>query len=220
MVLHARAWPGRRQGCPNTRGVTFPPVATAPKSHGHGGQSGRGYGIAVALGGGVHRPYSTPVSGGRAINLTTLLSLSACLTLIAAIYGSVGKASASGFLAVMGLFGLAPETIKPTALVLNLLVSSVVAVRCARAGHFSSKLLWPFLLLSIPAAFVGGWLTLPAVVFNRLLGVLLVLAGVPFFRGKPPASSTISPLSAAIAMAAGARSACCPVSRAWVAASC
>ena len=84
----------------------------------------------------------------------------------------------------------------------------------------STPELWPFLLLSIPAAFVGGWLTLPAVVFNRLLGVLLLLAGVPFFRGKPPAPSTISPLSAASAMATGARSACCPVSRAWVAASC
>ena len=123
--------------------------------------------------------------------------------LIAALYGSVGQAGASGFLAVMGLFGLAPETIKPTALVLNLLVSSVVAVRFARAGHFSWGLLWPFLVLSIPAAFLGGWWSLPVAVFNRLLGVLLLLAGVPFFRGKPPAPATISPPSAVGAMAAG-----------------
>lgn len=103
----------------------------------------------------------------------------------------------------MGLFGLAPETIKPSALVLNLLVSSVVAFRFARAGHFSWRLLRPFLLLSIPAAFLGGWWNLPVAVFNRLLGVLLLLAGVPFFRGKAPDSATISPPSLPSAMAVG-----------------
>jgi uncharacterized membrane protein YfcA len=70
------------------------------------------------------------------------LPLCAALALIAGFYGSVGQAGASGFLAVMGLFGLAPATLRPTALALNLLVSSVVAIRFARAGHFS----WPLLL--------------------------------------------------------------------------
>jgi hypothetical protein len=45
----------------------------------------------------------------------------------------------------MGLFGLAPATIKPTALLLNLLVSSVMAVHFGRAGQFSWPLLRPFL---------------------------------------------------------------------------
>lgn len=101
--------------------------------------------------------------------------LCACLALIAALYGSVGQAGASGFLAVMGLFGLAPATIKPSALVLNLLVSGVVAFRFARAGHFSWTLLRPFLLLSIPAAFLGGWVSLPVAAFNRLLGGVAVV---------------------------------------------
>jgi uncharacterized membrane protein YfcA len=92
---------------------------------------------------------------GPAIDLATLVPLCAALALIAGLYGSVGQAGASGFLAVMGLFGLAPATLRPTALVLNLLVSSVVAMRFARAGHFSWPLLRPFLLLSMPAAFMG-----------------------------------------------------------------
>lgn len=103
----------------------------------------------------------------------------------------------------MGLFGLAPETIKPSALVLNLLVSSVVAFRFARAGHFSWRLLRPFLLLSIPAAFLGGWWNLPVAVFNRLLGLLLLLAGLPFFFGKPPAPEHLSPPLPPAAIAAG-----------------
>lgn len=131
------------------------------------------------------------------------MPLCAGLALIAALYGSVGQAGASAFLALMGLFGLAPATIKPTALVLNLLVSSVVAVRFRRAGHFSWPLLRPFLLLSVPAAFLGGWWSLPEAVFNRLLGVLLLIAGLPFLRGRAPVLGHVVPPSAPAAMAAG-----------------
>jgi len=143
------------------------------------------------------------MSWERSIEPLTLLTLCSGLLLIAALYGSVGQAGASGFLAVMGLFGLAPATIKPTALVLNLLVSSVVAARFARAGHFSWPLLRPFLLLSIPAAFLGGWWSLPVAVFNRLLGVLLLIAGLPFFRGKAGAPEHSAPPTTPAAMAAG-----------------
>jgi uncharacterized protein len=107
------------------------------------------------------------------LTATTLLLFCASLALIAALYGSVGQAGASGFVAAMALFGFAPVIIKPTALVLNVLVSSVVAFRFARAGHFSWPVLWPFLLASVPTAYIGGYLTLPAGVFDLLLGVLL-----------------------------------------------
>jgi uncharacterized membrane protein YfcA len=140
---------------------------------------------------------------GPPIELATLLPLCAALALIAGFYGSVGQAGASGFLAVMGLFGLAPATLRPTALVLNLLVSSVVAMRFARAGHFSWPLLRPFLLLSMPAAFLGGWWSLPVDVFQRLLGVLLLIAGLPFLRGRAPALGCVVAPAAPAAMAAG-----------------
>jgi len=134
---------------------------------------------------------------------TVLILFCATLTLVAILYGSVGQAGASGFVAVMALFSFAPEVIKPTALVLNVLVSSVVALRFGRAGHFSWSILWPFLIASIPAAWLGGYLTLPAQVFNPVLGVLLLVAGVPFFFRKASHATQVVPLPHLPAVLAG-----------------
>ena len=91
----------------------------------------------------------------------------------ALLYSSVGHAGASGYLAAMALFGLAPDVMKPTALVLNILVASITTVRFYRAGCFSWPLLWPFALGSIPASFVGGALHLPTEIYKPLVGVVL-----------------------------------------------
>ena len=77
------------------------------------------------------------------------------------LYSSVGHAGASGYLAVMALFGLAPEVMKPTALVLNILVALITASQFRRAGFFSWNIFWPFAVSSIPFAFIGGALSLP-----------------------------------------------------------
>jgi hypothetical protein len=53
------------------------------------------------------------------------LFLPAAIFAVALLYSSVGHAGASGYIAVMTLFGLAPTEIKPAALVLNLLVASI-----------------------------------------------------------------------------------------------
>ena len=82
--------------------------------------------------------------------LTTLIFLAALL------YSSVGHGGASGYLAAMALFNVQPDTMKPTALVLNLFVAGVGTFRYARAGCFAWNIFWPFALLSIPLAFVGG----------------------------------------------------------------
>lgn len=137
------------------------------------------------------------------LTATTLLLFCASLALIAALYGSVGQAGASGFVAAMALFGFAPVIIKPTALVLNVLVSSVVAFRFARAGHFSWPVLWPFLLASVPAAYIGGYLTLPAGVFDLLLGVLLVVAAMPLLLRRPGPQIAPRPVPRLWAIAAG-----------------
>ena len=83
-----------------------------------------------------------------------LVLLFLAVGLIAFLYSSVGHAGASGYIATMTLFGLAPTIIRPTALVLNILVASIGAFQFWRAGHFSWRLFWPFALLSIPAAFL------------------------------------------------------------------
>lgn len=94
----------------------------------------------------------------------------------ALLYSSVGHAGASGYLAAMALFSLPPAMMKPTALVLNLIVATVGTVRYARAGHFAWNVFWPFAVLSVPLAFVGGWLKLPVPAYKLVLGVVLLFA--------------------------------------------
>src|SRR5213078_238639 len=100
-----------------------------------------------------------------------LTLLCAAILIVAFLYSSVGHAGASGYIAVMTLFVLAPAAIKPTALVLNILVASITTWQFWRAGHFSWKLFWPFAVLSVPLAFVGGYLNLPTHIFKVLVGV-------------------------------------------------
>lgn len=119
-------------------------------------------------------------------HVTLELPLLACgILVIAFLYSSVGHAGASGYIAVMSLFGLAPAMIKPTALALNVLVASLASWQFWRAGHFSWKLFWPFALLSVPLAFVGGYVTLPTQAFKTLVGVVLLLSAVRLLIHPP-----------------------------------
>ena len=105
---------------------------------------------------------------------------------VAFLYSSVGHAGASGYIAVMSLFSMAPAAIKPTALVLNILVACLGSYQFWRAGHFSWCLFWPFAVLSIPCAFLGGYLNLPTHVFKIVIGIVLLLSAVRFLI-RPPA---------------------------------
>jgi uncharacterized membrane protein YfcA len=106
--------------------------------------------------------------------------LALCVFAVALLYSSVGHAGASGYLAVMSLFGVAPEVMKPTALALNILVATIGSVQFARAGHFSWPLFWPFALLAVPLAFIGGAVPLPAAAFKLLVGGVLIFSAVRF----------------------------------------
>src|ERR671922_88403 len=81
------------------------------------------------------------------MDTTHLVLLFLAIGLIASLYSSVGHAGASGYIATMTLFGIAPTIIRPTALVLNILVASIGTFQFWRAGYFSWKLFWPFALL-------------------------------------------------------------------------
>ncbi len=89
------------------------------------------------------------------------LSLAACMFLGAALYSSVGHAGASAYIAFMALFSVPPSVMRPTALTLNILVASFASYRYARAGYFRWRVVWPFLLGSVPFAFIGGGIQLP-----------------------------------------------------------
>lgn len=95
---------------------------------------------------------------------------------VAAIYASVGHGGASGYLAVLALTTLNKDQISSTALVLNLVVAGTAFIGFAQTHAFSWKLTWPFLLGSVPLAFVGGALKVSDRVYYLLLGVVLVAA--------------------------------------------
>jgi uncharacterized protein len=98
------------------------------------------------------------------------------LAVTAFLYASVGHGGASGYLAVMAFAGMAPDVMKPTALALNVVVAGIGSWKYLRAGAFDWKVFWPFAVVSIPMAWLGGALHLPAGVFKPLVGVALLFA--------------------------------------------
>ncbi len=135
------------------------------------------------------------------MQLEILFILSICL--VAFLYSSVGHGGASGYLALMALFGVEVALMKPSALILNLFVSSIAFIAFYRAGHFRARLLLPFVITSIPMAFLGASLEVPPELYKKILGVCLFLAALRIVirtgeNGDP------KKLSIPIALAAGA----------------
>ncbi|HEY4492764.1 MAG TPA: sulfite exporter TauE/SafE family protein, partial [Acidobacteriota bacterium] len=120
--------------------------------------------------------------------------------LLAMLYSSVGHAGASGYLAAMALFAISPPLMRPVALVLNILVATIAGVKFYRAGHFSWRLFWPFAITSIPFAYIGGTLTLPAPIYKIIVGVVLLYAGARLLLIAKPAEveSRVIPLIPAV----------------------
>ncbi len=132
-----------------------------------------------------------------------LVYMAVCIGIVAFLYSAVGHAGASGYIAVLTLFSMAPAAIKPTALILNILVACIGTVQFWRAGHFSWRLFWPFAILSIPCAFLGGYLNLPAHIFKLLIGVVLLLSALKFII-DPKEKSAIQPPSRPVSCGVGA----------------
>ena len=102
--------------------------------------------------------------------------LAALIFAIAGLYAAVGHGGSSGYQAAMALLGTETALMKPIALTLNILVSGIASWRFLRAGYFSWRVFLPFALSSVPMAFVGGQITLPAQYFKPLLGAVLLFA--------------------------------------------
>lgn len=126
------------------------------------------------------------------------------IVLIAFLYSSVGHAGASGYIAVLTLLGAAPEAVRPTALLLNILVAVVGSIQFIRAGHFNWRLFWPFAALAVPAAFLGGSLHIPAHLLRILLGVILLASAVRLVIRKGAEVENVKPPATAVALASGA----------------
>ncbi|MDG1731077.1 MAG: sulfite exporter TauE/SafE family protein [Algibacter sp.] len=98
------------------------------------------------------------------------------LPVVSFLYSSVGHGGASGYLALMALFSFAPESMKPTALLLNIFVAGISFYYYYKAGFFNKKLFFSFAIASIPLAYFGGTLEVDASIYKKILAVLLIFA--------------------------------------------
>lgn len=133
-----------------------------------------------------------------------LLTLSVLIFAAAVLYSSVGHAGASGYLAVMALLSVAPEAMKPTALVLNVLVATIGTVQFVRAGHFSFSFFWPFALGSIPFAAYGGYLKIEGDLYKQIVGVILILSALRMAFARKSEVEQTRPVNVVVRVAGGA----------------
>ncbi len=111
-----------------------------------------------------------------------VLLLAALIFIAAMLYSSVGHAGASGYLAAMAFMGVAPNVMKPTVFLLNILVAIVALIKYYRVGAFAWRLFLPLSLTSIPFAYLGGSINLPSHIYNPLVGIILIYsAGYSLF---------------------------------------
>ena len=102
------------------------------------------------------------------------------LFLVAFLYSSVGHGGASGYLALMAIFSISPDVMKPTALLLNLFVSLTSFIQFYRGKHFNWRIFLPFAIASVPMAFVGGLITVDDSIYKKILGLLLLIPIIRF----------------------------------------
>ena len=128
-------------------------------------------------------------------------------------YAAVGHGGASAYLAALALAGIAPAEMRPVALALNVLVSSLATWKFHRAGHFRWRLFWPFAAVAIPLAYVGGAITLPGQAYKILVGTVLVYAAWQLWRSaragdemrevRPPPLAAAMAIGGAMGLLAG-----------------
>lgn len=116
--------------------------------------------------------------------------------LVAFLYSAVGHGGASGYLALLSLHEIAPECMKPIALVLNLLVSGIAFIQFYRQGHFLWRLFLPIALFSVPMAYWGGLTPLKDIWYQRGLGIFLLVSVVMMLWPRRSETSILFPFSA------------------------
>lgn len=120
------------------------------------------------------------------------------LGLTAMLYASVGHGGASGYLAIMAFLGVSASVMRPTSLMLNVLVSTLATIAFIQAKCFRWNLLWPFILLSIPGAFLGGRWSLAQTSFMAMVGLTLLVAAVRMFLPQRDEPTRKPPIVCAI----------------------
>ena len=107
------------------------------------------------------------------------MGLLAILFLVTAIlYSSVGFGGGSTYLALLLIWGIPYSVFPVIALSCNIIVVSGNCFNYIRAGNLNLKLLIPYLIGSIPLAYIGGSLPIEKKLFEILLFLVLATAGI------------------------------------------
>jgi hypothetical protein len=133
-----------------------------------------------------------------------LVLLCSAIGMVALLYASVGHGGASGYIAIMALASLPATEIKPTALVLNILVSAIALFQFSRAGYFNWRTFWPFALTSIPCSFIGGMMKLPPHMLKTFLGIVLLYSALRLLSKQGMGEKPVTHPRYILAMAIGA----------------
>ena len=136
--------------------------------------------------------------------MSAAILIPALLLLIAFLYASVGHGGASGYIAVLTLFSISLQVYKPVVLVLNIIIASIAFIQFYRAGYFKWNLAWPFLITSIPAAFIGSQFKTSEHVYNMILGVALLFPIIRLLISSPSEKKQIKEVQLLPALAWGA----------------
>lgn len=113
--------------------------------------------------------------------MTDVILLIPLVFLAALLFSSVGHGGASAYLATFALIGMAPASMRPAALCLNVFVASITLYKFYRVQAFDWSLFWPIAFTSVPAAFLGGQMALSNPVYKTLVGLCLMFAAYTIF---------------------------------------
>lgn len=133
-----------------------------------------------------------------------LLLFCIALAVVAFLYSSVGHGGASGYLALMALFAVPIVVMKPSALLLNLFVSSISFLFYYKMNFFRPKLFYPFAIASIPAAFLGGYISLDSAIYKVILGIVLVFAALRLLGFFSTKEKELTAINIPLALVCGA----------------
>jgi uncharacterized membrane protein YfcA len=132
------------------------------------------------------------------------LLLPLLIFVIACMYSSVGHGGASGYLAILSLFGVAPLEMRSSSLLLNLIVSGIAFYHYAKAGYFNWKLFLGFAITSVPFSFLGALIPVKEVIYKKLLGTTLIFPIIKLWGISPESKDQIHPPKLVISLLVGA----------------
>lgn len=110
--------------------------------------------------------------------------LAAIFFIVAFIYSSVGLGGGSSYTALMAIFGISTLAIPMVSLSLNLFVTTIGSYNFIRNKHAKIKLILPFLISSIPMAYLGGSLQISKDIFYWVLLISLIFVAARIYLWK------------------------------------